>query len=308
MNWIPIVLFIISFLIVLIDLVYIFKVGRTSSWPTAKGTVNQSEIIENYINPRAVSYQAAVRYSYTVNGEPYENDQLRAKISKSVKYYGGSMASASKITEQFREGARIPVHYNPRDPADSVIIPGFSSLKAIIAFIIAFFFFDIGMLLIGGPLFQVFLFILKIFAVALGISILAVDFRYAARVSASKKWPTVNGEIIVSELSQVFLSLHILFRYEINELEYFSNRIKLWGSGPMMWHSSHHHSNYWQRRRYFRKLQRIAEKYPEGKEVLVFYDPKSPTEAILEPGIDAFIFCIFLLMGFMFGIFPLLFL
>ena len=78
-------------------------------------------------------------------------------------------------------------------------------------------------------------------------------------------------------------SADIEYVYEVNSNEYLSKKIKL----------TDHRSN---NKNYHQKL---LEKYELGKEVMVFYNPKKPSIAVLEPGLGtgSFVAALFFLVS-----------
>lgn len=96
---------------------------------------------------------------------------------------------------------------------------------------------------------------------------------------ASTRWPVVKGEVIASELRKTSLSAtkgtlspRIVYSYNVDGVEYQSERIKI-GSQEI---SSSDRS--WS--------ERTLDKYPLGEKVMVFFNPKAPAKAILEPGMN----------------------
>ncbi len=93
---------------------------------------------------------------------------------------------------------------------------------------------------------------------------------------ASTRWPTVEGEIIKSEVGDRNIKRDpaifpvVVYSYHVNEQDYQAGRIKV---GTQVISST---SDSW--------VQGTLDKYPLGKEVTVHYNPKSPKKAVLEPG------------------------
>jgi hypothetical protein len=93
----------------------------------------------------------------------------------------------------------------------------------------------------------------------------------------SKRWPAIEGTIVKSRLVGtavrgwdgdyfVETNVNINYRYSVNGSVYFSSRVNSIKS-PF----NEYPRNY-------------ADRYPLGKDVIVYYNPKNPSDAVLEPG------------------------
>ena len=82
---------------------------------------------------------------------------------------------------------------------------------------------------------------------------------------ASDAWPTTEGEVVEAWMSRN-LGAHVRYRYTVAGIDYESDRIRLvrkfWSDGR----------------------SEIVARYPEGRRVMVAYDPLDPSNAVLEPG------------------------
>ena len=87
-------------------------------WPTAQG-----EILKTWVSVRSDSeddeYVPEVRYRYTVEGQTYTGDRLRA-----APVSAGSRNGAERMLAAYPQGAVVRVYYNPQNPAESVLEPG----------------------------------------------------------------------------------------------------------------------------------------------------------------------------------------
>lgn len=95
----------------------------------------------------------------------------------------------------------------------------------------------------------------------------------------SRNWPTVAGEIVVSKVTERESSssdgstsfvyhAEIAYSYNAEGVKYSSGKVAFGDYDS----SSISHA------------QNIVNKYPVGKQVTVYYDPASPSTAVLEPG------------------------
>jgi hypothetical protein len=77
-------------------------------WPTVDGTVVQSRLVSRR------GWRADVSYAYTVSGVQYRNDSVSLDV----------FANARGQLAQYPTGTRVTVHYDPADPAASILEPG----------------------------------------------------------------------------------------------------------------------------------------------------------------------------------------
>jgi DNA polymerase-1 len=86
-----------------------------------------------------------IRYSYAVAGRPFEGNRLE------VVSYGSNTSYASDAVAEFKEGANVPVHYDPAHPERAVLRPGPNWLAYLLPV------FSLGMLMFGIALVRLFL-------------------------------------------------------------------------------------------------------------------------------------------------------
>lgn len=87
-------------------------------WSTTDGVIISSEVQEHK-DDDSTTYQANVRYQYTVRAQPYFSDQV------SFGQYGsGDPDHARSIVRRYPTGQKVSVHFNPVDPQKSVLEPG----------------------------------------------------------------------------------------------------------------------------------------------------------------------------------------
>lgn len=122
-----------------------------------------------------------------------------------------------------------------------------------------------------------------IFAVA-GFFIMKYGQKMVDRAKASLDWPSVQGKIVESEVNrerkqtgtgsdkkiETMYTAEIIYSYQVGAQEYESTQRRIGGKTS----SSNSSDAY-----------KIVGKYPKGKSVAVYYDPVSPEEAVLEPGV-----------------------
>ncbi|MFQ3621876.1 MAG: DUF3592 domain-containing protein [Spirochaetales bacterium] len=104
-------------------------------------------------------------------------------------------------------------------------------------------------------------------------------------------WSACEGKVVVSEVTRTYrrlynpqiYSTHIVYEYAVDGVKYQSSR-RVFGPAISTGKSTQ---------------EKIAEKYPVGKIVTVYYEPKDPRNAVLERGIH-FDYLLFLGIGFVF--------
>jgi len=111
------------------------------------------------------------------------------------------------------------------------------------------------------------------------------------RMVVSRGWPTTDGTILYhrfvgrksaeyngnhdTNIDVYIIDVYIRYQYSVNGITYTS--LSLNSIDTPFYPSSY------------------ASQYPVGKDVIVYYNPKNPSDAVLEPGfvdIDAFSYCL----------------
>ena len=83
-------------------------------WPSAEATILTSKVVTHH-DSEGSSYSAEFTYKYSVNGQPYENDQY------GFIDWSGGRKSADKKQKQHPVGSKTDCYYDPQDPANSVL-------------------------------------------------------------------------------------------------------------------------------------------------------------------------------------------
>ena len=124
------------------------------------------------------------------------------------------------------------------------------------------------------------LIIILIIAAAIGLILVALNFfmirtfqETRNRENAAQTWPTVTGQIGVSEVrthshlehrSAAFP--HVSYTYQVKGKTYHSTNIMAGGDIGGL------------------NVESTLARYPQGASVTVYYDPHNPKDAVLEPG------------------------
>lgn len=99
---------------------------------------------------------------------------------------------------------------------------------------------------------------------------------------ASDSWPSVMGMVISSEISESYsdntkmYSPDVIYEYSVNNEPYTGSRIKSIDGSTSSYSS----------------VQKTLQKYSEGQETAVYYNPEAPGVSMLEPGAGFFTYLI----------------
>jgi len=93
------------------------KALATQSWPTTEGRITSSQIYEDS-DEDGTSYGLNVSYDYVVNDQRYTGTRI------SLTDYSSSYNYATGLAEKYPVDQRVPVFYDPADPAKSVLETG----------------------------------------------------------------------------------------------------------------------------------------------------------------------------------------
>lgn len=112
--------------------------------------------------------------------------------------------------------------------------------------------------------------------VVVGLIITALGMQEIQKAIVSKQWPSVQGTIITSKVTPMnsgqsgySYKPDITYKFKINETEIDGNKLRF---GEKSYPKSG-------------TAQGIVKKFQPGEEYPVYYDPKDPSNAILQPGI-----------------------
>jgi hypothetical protein len=95
----------------------IVKSLRATTWPEAPGTITHSSVSASR-GSKSTTYGLAVRYSYSVDGRPYEGHQHRFS-----SWSSSDRGVTEALVERYPVGSSVTVFHAP-DATDSVLEPG----------------------------------------------------------------------------------------------------------------------------------------------------------------------------------------
>ena len=99
----------------------VLEAYESRSWPTVQGQVVSSELRESRNSDNELMYSADVRYTYSVNGQQYENTMITMMDGST-----SMRSSVQNTVHKYRAGTTVTVYYKPDDPAFALLEPGFS--------------------------------------------------------------------------------------------------------------------------------------------------------------------------------------
>jgi hypothetical protein len=108
-----------------------------------------------------------------------------------------------------------------------------------------------------------------LFFAGLGIVAVGLAVVVLRRGTASRRWPHTEGTVEHCEVDADGSPVWIRYVYRVHDIEYHAGGVS-YGDDPQT-------QKGW---------QRLAQRYPLGSRVRVYYDPDHPRRAVLEPGIS----------------------
>jgi Protein of unknown function (DUF3592) len=264
--------------------------ASSKSWPTVPGAITASAVKV----PRALTSDedtdcsVEIRYSYRVGAKDYEGKRIHSGRDAMT-----TRLIAEEVTAKYPVGSHVDVHYRPDRPGTAVLEPrDTANLAALIAFLVVFSCIA-GVLIVhsiagkviylhegGVPLFA---FLLPLAAITVGVGGVYDFLRMRRTLSESARWPQAAGTITTSDVvafqdterdsddrerSVTKYRAAIRFAYQVGAREFHSSR---WSWGWTAIYGTPEGA------------QKIVDAHPKGKAVPVFYDPKQPESAVLEP-------------------------
>lgn len=95
---------------------------QSESWPTTEGVITSASIRQRVVRA-TTKYIPEVSYTYTVEDTRHSGSRIQFG-SPSSRFRN----SAERVLDRFRPGSTVPVSYNSKDHAESVLKPGVRSI------------------------------------------------------------------------------------------------------------------------------------------------------------------------------------
>ena len=218
-----------------------------------------------------------MRYRYAAGGATYNGDRFRFQFM----LLRDRMESRDRelTLGRYRVGERVKVAVNPRDPSDSVLEPG-PDLEGILPLGAGLFLILAGIgevqkktplqpeVYLGppGPRYRT----AKIMAADRRRAISVWGLQPVGGIASSLRWPTADGRILYSQARTGGTYETLLwYEYYVSGTRYLAGKYRTGGNVTP-----------------FQDVAvAAAKRSPAGRAVKVYYNPRNPGEALLEPGI-----------------------
>lgn len=94
----------------------------SSNWPKAEGIITESRIAQT--GSGSEGHKAAIGYSYTVEGVPFDSDRILFGISSFRTFSKSGRQRANEWLEKYPVNRQVTVAYKPTDPGKSTLNTG----------------------------------------------------------------------------------------------------------------------------------------------------------------------------------------
>jgi hypothetical protein len=229
-------------------------------------------------------------------GQPYTDDvsnlpllEYEYKVGKrSFRGWGIYVASSGahelkRISERYPVGAKLNVRYNPVDPQQASLEGDVSQSELLGRVLLA--------ISLGMPFGALLLFyhvlsertiFMVVFCSVIPVGLIIVLIAKYRQIRAAERWPQTTGTVITSCVESrkqmadnidsdtaVTNSPNVVYEYKVHDQSFRSGRITI---GER---TSEH------------ELESILDRYPLGAQVVVYYNPADPQEAVLQRDVPA---------------------
>jgi hypothetical protein len=242
------------------------------SWSKVDGVITHSRDMPGH---RVIGVD--IGYRYATGGETYTGDRFRFQFVLTARRMRGRDVQSS--LGRYRVGEPVKIAVNPANPADSVLEPG-PDFESMIPFVLGLF-----LLLLGlgdvrkkapvqavpplarstRPRYG----LAKVLGLA-GVALFLLGSFYLYQGISSMQWPTVEGRIVYSHArGGTHAETLLWYEYYVETRRYLASNYRNGGNVTP-----------------FRGIaEAAAKRYPVGRVVRVYYNPRDPQSALLEPGI-----------------------
>ncbi|WP_395745755.1 DUF3592 domain-containing protein [Prosthecobacter sp.] len=97
----------------------IWFTAKARSWPTVQGTIHAKDVWTRSGRHGTADYIPTLRYFYVLNGSSYTSEKIRHDSMGAA-----SKARALQIISAYSVGMPATVHYDPKNPSNSVLEVG----------------------------------------------------------------------------------------------------------------------------------------------------------------------------------------
>lgn len=266
------------------------------SWIPVQGRILASDVDVKISSGSTMgaSYNSRIEYEYEAGGRRFTGNNVDFS-----RFRSSSPRDAARTLWRYPAGEAVTVYHSPWKPERSVLEPGrigphVSGLILGIALTLfgtffalgGWFGFDVVTQRIGDAIDvdEEFAWrFLPPFVIVIGSALIVAGLLAARRSARTRAWPTAEGTVLASEVvrerssssstttttaGQYVYKAEVAYEYEVNGDRYVSNRVQLLDV-------SSSNDN---------RARATRERYNSGDRVRVYYDPKNPERAVLEPG------------------------
>jgi len=92
---------------------------KSLAWPTTSGRIVQSRIEVREHRTQPTDYVDFIEYEYSANGQTYRGRSVDLRI-RNVN----DRAAMQAFIASYPEGRQVPVHYDPQNPDDALLVAG----------------------------------------------------------------------------------------------------------------------------------------------------------------------------------------
>jgi hypothetical protein len=266
------------------------KLRRAAAWPVATGRITKSALESETLSNGSVRNRPALTFEYQVGGKHYQGSRVH------VVDRAGSAGKPDEALALYPAGAAVPVCYNPTDPSEAALERNPPlSMGAMYVVVGGIFLAGVGAALLFGNLERVMAGLEAVFPpnaapqafiffVLAGLVTLWVTFSNTRDARRAKGWPTVTGTVVASRVeshltlvgsarSGTRVRLYrplVEYAYVVDRQEYHSTLVRYGGEVSSA-------SEPW--------AQAQVARYLKDAAVVVHYDPKAASHAVLETGL-----------------------
>jgi hypothetical protein len=240
------------------------------SWPKVDGVITHSRDMPGY---RAIGVD--IGYRYSKDGTTYTGDRFRFQFVLTARHMWGR--DVRSILGRYRVGEPVKIAVNPGNEADSVLEPG-PDFDSMIPFGLG-----LMLLLLGlgearkheSPRWSLPLPVrpryglAKTLAVA-GVALFLLGAYYLYKGISSMQWPSATARILYSHARGGRNPETLLwYEYFVDNRRYLASNYRNGGNVTP----------------FLGVAEEAAKRYPVGRAVPVYYNPRNPQDALLEPGL-----------------------
>ncbi|MFX1574264.1 MAG: DUF3592 domain-containing protein [Promethearchaeota archaeon] len=135
-NFISVPVYIASLLIIGQNFRYLVKVLKSKNWPFVEGVI-EKVMVYGKLTTDSETYNVDVTYTYDVQGQKYTNHQIKLDFVRGARTFVPKIFAMMKA-EQYEEGNKVKVFFDPRNPNQSILEKGLRYFTFFLMFIVGF--------------------------------------------------------------------------------------------------------------------------------------------------------------------------